>query len=118
MHLASNENTPTLLASQIQASIIKASSPEDRTGTDGTLSKSYRWTLATWLLWLWRDKEGDESALNLGEEAKRELRKVLFAALLSDDEMFVQAVPSVFEINGDNTEYAVSSVLSARSTGA
>lgn len=51
---------------------------------DDRESKSFRWTLAVWLLWLWQQEE--QSGLRIDAATRAGLSERLFHSLISGDQ--------------------------------
>lgn len=86
-------DTASMLADQL-ISCILAPAPvanEDAVGEMKKENDSFRWCLATWLLWLW--EQG--GALALKADEKVVLVRRLLSAMLSGDQMCVEPPPRV-----------------------
>lgn len=81
------------LAKQLLFNILNTRNTGDSLPTDQASevteddrdSKSFRWTLAVWLLWLWQQDE--QSSLQLDAATRAGLSERLFHSLISGDQM-------------------------------
>ncbi|WWD09348.1 hypothetical protein V865_007471 [Kwoniella europaea PYCC6329] len=63
--------------------------------------RSFRWNLAIWFIWLWKNEEEGEEALRLLEEEKNELVKRLLASMLElHDDIVVRRLFKLLSDNG------------------
>ena len=85
-HLATTHpSTPATLAQHL-ASVLVDTAPRFQAGDDegGGELASYRWTLGTWLLWLWGDEAG---VLSVPEDERAPVLRRLARELLHDDQV-------------------------------
>ena len=80
---SSQPDTSSILADQLVSSILAPApvTSDDAIGETKKENDSFRWCLATWLLWLWEQ----EGALGLKSDDKVVLVRRLLSALLSGD---------------------------------
>ncbi|KAK6905644.1 hypothetical protein I203_106474 [Kwoniella mangroviensis CBS 8507] len=66
--------------------------------------RSFRWNLAIWLIWLWKNEEEGEETLRLMEEEKMEvLKKVLASMLELHDDEVVRRLFKVLSADGNHS---------------
>ncbi|ORY25932.1 Las1-like-domain-containing protein [Naematelia encephala] len=108
----SNPSIASFLADQILTTLLSSDSPQDQDGTSKSAVDltedvnekrneriSFRWTLATWFLWIWTSGEAEQQNLCLDKDEKDDLWRRLMTGLIHSDEIVVKLYRSLLRID-------------------